>query len=139
MTIAECHPDRRMKAHGLCHKCVRNAYREALKLLGYPSWAANADTIQVVTRQIERKKIWNLSHREKHAADQTRYRDKMRALYGGRPDVNPIARARWAIDKNERREARRKRISRLAKDGSGRPYFKTVCELLRKRQWNTEA
>ena len=100
MIPAKCHPKSPHHAKGLCNKCyIRALYAKARKA-GYPPWVAQRRTYQGRVRQLENDNRWHRANPESYRAAGRRYKAKMKRLYGGAPDHDPVARIRWAIAKD---------------------------------------
>ena len=64
---------------------------------GYPRWAALDKTIDGWIRINKHVAEFHRNHPIQRAVVQKRYREKQKLLYGGRIDLDSVARLRWAI------------------------------------------
>jgi hypothetical protein len=104
---AECHQNRKHHALGKCHRCYENnrrreVYRD-LRDRGFPSWyAAQKVNHSSYAQQLESSKKRRIKHPEQHAHHQRTYTRRIKEKFGGRIDTSPVARMRWAMEKNEK-------------------------------------
>ncbi len=65
---------------------------------GYPYWIAEGRTLAGQERKLAYKRKWRREHKENNKIAVTKYRDKMRRLYGG--TVEQVeSRMKWEVAK----------------------------------------
>lgn len=90
-----CIIERRIK----CHNITRMENYRANRKLGLPWWKSIGHSPDSYFRAIEqdRKRDATPERIKAHNQRAARYRQKMKDLYGGRPDSNIVARGRWIL------------------------------------------
>ena len=79
--------------------------RKTRRALGLPSWVANGYTPAGYAKCVERDRLrrhTSLKRRQQVREAGVKQHEKLKRLYGGSPDQNVVARAKW-LDARERK------------------------------------